>query len=435
MRPSPCPSCVELAPAEISARHERFPERHELLARAAGIVRDDRVLALHHLHEVVDHAVLVDRGLGRGELSLPLFEPFLLDRAHFLGRAVGALAVADFSDERLEHELRVADAGGLGRKFLADIGGIVGEVHDLLAVRHLGPPRRAREARAHRNDAIGLAEEVVDHLGRRHHRGAERERMVLGKGALAGVGRKHRRIEQLGELHELLGRACVKHALARMDDRRRRFQQHFSDRLYVRGIRPLAIAPLRRVVEGARLGLHHVSRDLDQNRARLAVPHEMEGAPHELKDARTLIDARRPLGDGAEALDGVEGRRRIGAVEIGPARQQQHRHVVAIDLSRAGKGVFDAGAALHRKDAGLRAVGRAADPVGNADADTLLPADHGFESRGDARIDQELPGIAHEILHPFGHEHARDRFGDFHANPLISGTAKIRAVRNLRPGS
>ena len=61
----------------------------------------------------------------------------------------------------------------------------------------------------------------------------------------------------------------------------------------------------------------------------------------------------------------------------------------------------------------------------------------GLEPGFDARIDQELARIADEILHAFGHEHARDRFGDFHANPpfVRPNAPKIGAVRKRRPGS
>ena len=43
VKPEPGAELVRLAPAQITARPRRAIERQQLLARAAGIVRDDRV--------------------------------------------------------------------------------------------------------------------------------------------------------------------------------------------------------------------------------------------------------------------------------------------------------------------------------------------------------------------------------------------------------
>ena len=69
-----------LAPAHVGAGRGRLPERHHLLARAAGIVRHDDVVAVDRAHEIADHAILVDRRLVGIEVLAHSAEPRLLGR-------------------------------------------------------------------------------------------------------------------------------------------------------------------------------------------------------------------------------------------------------------------------------------------------------------------------------------------------------------------
>src|SRR5207245_2607525 len=65
----------------------------------------------------------------------------------------------------------------------------------------------------------GVREEVVELFGNRAPARAERQGMSLGKRALALQARRHRHLEQLGELTKRLPGARVVHPLARVHDR------------------------------------------------------------------------------------------------------------------------------------------------------------------------------------------------------------------------
>jgi len=48
------PELRRLAPADVAERRDRLPERRDLIARAAGVVRDDRVGDVDRMHEIPD---------------------------------------------------------------------------------------------------------------------------------------------------------------------------------------------------------------------------------------------------------------------------------------------------------------------------------------------------------------------------------------------
>ena len=105
-----------LAPAHVGAGLRRLPERHHLLARAAGIVGHDDVVAVDGAHQIADHAVLVDRRLVGIEMLGPFRQPrllarrdLLLERGERIAAARGALLPADLRDQRVEHQPGVAD--------------------------------------------------------------------------------------------------------------------------------------------------------------------------------------------------------------------------------------------------------------------------------------------------------------------------------------
>ena len=83
-----------LAPAHVGARRGGFPERHHLLARAAGIVCHDDVVAVDRAHQVADHAVLVERRLVGIEVFRPFAEPGLLGGGDLLLERVERIAAA-----------------------------------------------------------------------------------------------------------------------------------------------------------------------------------------------------------------------------------------------------------------------------------------------------------------------------------------------------
>ena len=64
-RPRPVAELRGLAPADVGQRRGRLPERRELVARAAGIVRDDGVGDVDRLLQVPQHAVGSERRARR----------------------------------------------------------------------------------------------------------------------------------------------------------------------------------------------------------------------------------------------------------------------------------------------------------------------------------------------------------------------------------
>ena len=78
---------VRLAPPQIPARLFRDIERQQLVARAAGIMGDDRVLGRDHAHEFRHHEIRIDRPFLRAPLGFPAAEPFAFQLVDLLLRA------------------------------------------------------------------------------------------------------------------------------------------------------------------------------------------------------------------------------------------------------------------------------------------------------------------------------------------------------------
>src|SRR6266571_4489167 len=103
---------MRLAPADVAARGRGTVERNELVAWAAGIVRDDGVTRIHRLHEFPDDAVGRNRHLVRGQLRHPLPQPGFPGLQYLSGRvAIDAplwTEILDSVDELAQHQLGVA---------------------------------------------------------------------------------------------------------------------------------------------------------------------------------------------------------------------------------------------------------------------------------------------------------------------------------------
>ena len=65
-------------PSRGSRAASSAPRTGQLVARRAGIVRDDRTRSIHHAHEIMDHAVGIQRRLVGGERGPPLGQPGVL---------------------------------------------------------------------------------------------------------------------------------------------------------------------------------------------------------------------------------------------------------------------------------------------------------------------------------------------------------------------
>src|SRR5690606_24746867 len=128
-----------------------------------------------------------------------------------------------------ERQPRIADQRVLGDDVLVQIGRIQRRVDDRLARRHLHAEVRARETAADSEDYVGFLQEVVYRLRHRTAAGAERERMVFRKGALALEAGGDRCREQLGEPLKLRPGLGVMNPLPRIDHRPLRLYQYLGD--------------------------------------------------------------------------------------------------------------------------------------------------------------------------------------------------------------
>ena len=315
----------------------------QLLARRAGVVGDDDVVAVHGAHQIADHAVLVHRRLVGIEMLRPFREPRLLHRRDLLlqrgervAAAGGALLLLDLGDQRFDDEGGVADHRQTGAAFLVDVARIVGGVDDGLAGRHVGTEIGFGQARADRHHHVGLAHELGEHLGARAGRAAERERMRVRDRALARIGRDHRRGDKLGQRREQIAGFGVVDALARPQHRVLGGEQHargFLDRV---GIGRGALHRHRDVVDLAlELGLEDLVRHLDHHRAALAAAHRLIGAPHQVGQLLHVVRQRRPFGHRTVDVGGAERRLDVLLRQRQPGRDHQHRHVLGVGLRDA----------------------------------------------------------------------------------------------------
>jgi hypothetical protein len=130
-------------------------------------------------------------------------------------------------DQLLQDESGVAEDRDRGVVGLVEVAGVVGGVDDRLPRRDdRGRDVVAGEAGADRQDHVAVEEALAAVAGIDDAARAERQRVVLGEGALA-VGRRHdRQVEEVGERRQLLARFGIEHALAGDDDRRLGRDQH-----------------------------------------------------------------------------------------------------------------------------------------------------------------------------------------------------------------
>ena len=182
----------------------------------------------------------------------------------------------------------------------------------------------------------------------------------------------------------------------------------------------------RRVVEVVgHVVAHDVDRDLDQHRARAAVPHLREGAPHGVGNRLGQDDLLAPLGDVLEVQERGEVRRDVQELARVAARQHDDRHRVAEGLRHAAERVLRARAVLHGEDADALAGGDAADRVRHVQADPLLADDDRADVVLGGGLDDLVDRVADEELDAFVLEDLRDGGGGFHG--WLSSLAPARA--------
>src|SRR5579875_592545 len=239
--------------------------------------------------------------------------------------------------------------------------------------------------------------------------------MVLGKSALAGVGGQHRGVDQFSQLHQFRARTSIKNTLAGMDHRAFGCQQQLGHGTHLSRIGAGAQWLDRSVIELAlQLCFAYVAGQLQQHRPRLARAQLLKRAAHQFAHSARLIEFGGELGDVREIVHRGERRWGVAPARRLPRRQDQYRHVIGEELSYSGKGVFHPRSPLHRKYADTRAVGRAADAVGDPRAHPFLAADDRADSHFGAGVDQQLARITDQELNPLRLEYPCDRFGNFH---------------------
>ncbi len=256
--------------------------------------------------------------------------------------------------------------------------------------------------------------------------------MRLRERALALQARGHRRLQQLGQLAQLLPGARVVHALAGVDhqplgsDERR---GHLGD-----GPRVGRHAQPRHRRVGEVVGhvrAHDVDGDLDQHRPRPAVPHLGEGASHGVRHRLRQDDLLAPLGDMLEVEKRREIRGDIQQLARVAARQHDDRHRVAEGLGHAAERVLGAGPVLHREHADALPRREAADGVGHVQADPLLADDDRADVFLGGGLDDLVDRVADEELDAFLLEDLGDGVGGFHGCALLSRSGGAGARQGI----
>ena len=255
--------------------------------------------------------------------------------------------------------------------------------------------------------------------------------MVLGERALALKARRHRRLEQLGEIAKHLPRPRVVHALAGVDHGPLRGHQRLGHPGDVARIRRRLEPRRRRVVDRLRDVLtQKVNRELDEDRPRAPVLHLGEGAAHRVDHRVGHDDLLAPLGHVLEVQKRVEVRLDVRDPPRITARQHDNRHGVAIRLGDAAEGVLGARAVLHREHADPVARRDAADGVGHVQPCPLLAdddrADVGFRRGFDDRVD----GVSDEEFHAFTLQNFRDGRRSLHG-PLSRVWVRCSRLRRF----
>ena len=209
--------------------------------------------------------------------------------------------------------------------------GVVGSVNHGLARRDGGGHAVPGEAGAHSENHVGSAQEAVQRAA--HHAGAAAQRkwMLFRKRALARHRGHHRRLKQLGKLHQLRRGVRVQGTLPRMNHRAAGVQQDPRRALDVLFVRRGPSGSHRTVAfeyGGLDFGDCDVRRNLQHHRAGAAHAHRGERAPHGVYDAARRVQQLHALGDRLVAAHRAEEREYAVTLRGMAQRQQQHRHRV-----------------------------------------------------------------------------------------------------------
>ncbi len=400
----------------------------------AGVVGDDRAGAVDRAHQLPHDPVGADRPGVRGQARQPPvheLRPHPRDRVGRRRGRPGAVGLAEEVEHLPEHEPRIADAAELDAVAAADVARVVDDLTERRAGRERRDVERAGEARADAEDDVGALEEAVDGGGARARGGAERERVVLGEGALAVQGGRDRHAGALGQAHELGAGAGVEHPLPREDDRVGRLGEdvHGLGDVCGRGLG----APRRREadvpvgVAGGRV--QDVVCDGDQDGAVAHDAQRVERPPEHVGRVAGGIDRGREPGHGPVGLLGAQVRWRVLAGAVVLARDEQDRAAVAVGLRDRAERRLGAGPVLGHAGGDALAVARAGEAVGDVDRHPLGAGDDRPHAQRGGGVEQPVLGEPDHELRPLTLEETREPVGDEHLT-FQACTSRCRAHRH-----
>ena len=268
--------------------------------------------------QVAQRAVGVDRRVVGVRLVRPVLAPLAVDLGDLRGDRVGAASgtgnqLAHLGDDRLEHQRGVANDALGDFDLVVEVFGVERRVDVVRTLGHLQAEAGLGEGATDAEDDVGVSQELVHRLGEGAAAGAERERVRLGEGALALQRGGDRRLEQLGQLPELVPGPGVVDALAGVDHGALGVDQRLRGLARVCRIGTGAVGGRRRVVDRfIDLRAPEVAGDLQHNRPLAAVLGVGEGAAHGVGQ---VVGVGQLLGPLAHVLE-VDQTREVGATLV-----------------------------------------------------------------------------------------------------------------------
>jgi hypothetical protein len=324
----------------------------------------------------------------------------------------------------------------VGHVVLVEVTLVVGSVDDRLAGRNGARHAVAGEAAADPEDHVGLAYVLQQMSGDRGAAGAEREGVVLGERALGLHGGHDGRLQQLGQLEQVVRRLRVQDALPGVDHRLARRAEGSRRRIDLArvgaGGRGLD-RPVRLDQRVGHLLAHDVRGDLDHHRAGAPHAHEADRSPHDVGHLPGGCDGLDGLGHRGVGARRAEQGEHLGTIARVPQRQQQHRRGVGVRRGHTRKRVLGARPVLHAEGGQGLAVLHPRVAVGDTHAHALLTTEHRPDVGLGGGLDERRRGIGAQELGPLDLENARDRIDDFHGDaPWLSRCLATR-VDERRP--
>ncbi len=317
---------------------------------------------------------------------------------HLAGIARALLAATHLVEDGCEHQFGIAqDAQGTG-DVEVDVGRIQRGMDDGFALRHgdaeVGLPKAAADA----EDQVRFLEEVVHRTRNGETARTERQRVRLGKGALAFQAGANGNGKQLGQRLEFVPGLRPMHALAGVEHGPLRLHKHRRGLAHGLQVGTRSQARTGDVIDAVDLFGEHVDRHLDQHRGAASTFELGEGAA---EDARQILGRRHRfgrLGDVAHTEARIVVPADMGEVAGIAHGHHQNRDRFAVGLGNAAIGVLATRPVLHAKDADFAPGGDARDGIGHVQPGPLLAHDDRADARGSGALQDVVDRIAD---HPF----------------------------------